>query len=108
MNVAHNSKRNKRDTTRQDGDDYVYPTAKIRETKTRSRRDDADLIEAGLIEHENLDPNTGEEEWYSDEPMVSQDEDEEDQAVLDDLDDEDIDDDFYTFDPFDGYDHDDY
>jgi len=50
--VAHNSKRNNKHTTKQDGDDYVYPTAKIKETKTRSRRADHDLIEAGLLDHE--------------------------------------------------------
>ena len=34
-------------------DEYVYPTKKIREMKTRSRKHDANLIKAGLADHEN-------------------------------------------------------
>lgn len=51
--MAHNSKRNRRHTTVQDGDDYVYPTKKLRESKTRNRKKDANLIKAGLVDHEN-------------------------------------------------------
>lgn len=51
--MAHNSKRNRRDTTTQDGDDYIYPTAKVRETKTRNRKHDSNLIRAGLEDQEN-------------------------------------------------------
>ena len=53
--MAHNSKRNRRHTTAQDGDDYVYPTKKVRETKTRNRKRDAALIKAGLVEHVNTE-----------------------------------------------------
>lgn len=53
--MAHNSKRNRRHITAQDGDDYVYPTAKVRETKTRDRRSGKNLIQRGLADQENLD-----------------------------------------------------
>jgi len=70
--VAHNSKRNNKHTTKQDGDDYVYPTAKIKETKTRSRRADHDLIEAGLLDHEfgeDDDETNAPDDFYDDAPM---------------------------------------
>ncbi len=73
--MAHNAKRNRRDTTAQDGDDYVYPTAKVRETKTRNRRSDKNLIKRGLVDFENTDLDDFEEkelsEWYDDTPMAS-------------------------------------
>jgi hypothetical protein len=65
--VAHNSKRNKRHTTAQDGDDYVYPTKKARESKTRGRKRDKNLIQKGLVDYENIPLE--EAEWYDDQPM---------------------------------------
>ena len=79
--MAHNSKRNRRHTTAQDGDDYEYPTAKIRETKTRNRKRDSDAIEAGLVAYENQDPDFDAEDWYDDEPMPTPTN--EDQQLLD-------------------------
>lgn len=73
--MAHNSKRNHHHTTVQDGDDYVYPTKKIRETKTRNRKRDKNLIKAGLIDHANTNDNSFEVEWYNDEPMSERDHD---------------------------------
>ena len=60
--MAHNSKKNKRHAPKQDEDDYVYPTAKVRETKTRGRRHDANLIKDGLLAYENPDEDADENE----------------------------------------------
>lgn len=69
--MAYNSKKNRRDTT-QDGDDYIYPTAKVRENKTRDRRSDRNLIEKGLIDAEFASFDECEEgEIYDDTPMYS-------------------------------------
>ncbi len=75
--MAHNSKRNRRDTTNQDGDDYVYPTKRVK-NNTRNRNHDRNLIKAGLIDNKYGDNDTpmsdlieGEEEWYDDTPMAS-------------------------------------
>ena len=51
--MAHKAKRNKRHIPHQDDEEYVYPTKKIRESKTRARRSDKNLIRDGLLAHEN-------------------------------------------------------
>lgn len=67
--MTHNSKKNHNHTAVQDGDDYVYPTKKIRETKTRNRKHDKNLIKAGLIDEEYCEENSPEDDWYDDQPM---------------------------------------
>lgn len=74
--MAHNSRRNRRDSTTHADDEYVYPTKKIRETKTRNRKRDKNLIKAGLIDQANQD-DTDANDWYSDEPMSQHDHDQE-------------------------------
>lgn len=64
----NNSRRNRRDVTTHDDDDYVYPTKKIRETKTRNRKYSANLIKAGLTDHENLKFDEFEQEGEDDQP----------------------------------------
>lgn len=63
--MAHNSRHKKllklADFHTND-DEYVYPTKKIREVKTRSRKYDASLIKAGLADHENKKFDIFEEE----------------------------------------------
>lgn len=71
--MARNSKTNRHHPT-QDGDDYVYPTKKIRETKTRNRKRDKNLIKAGLIDQVCQD-NADADDWYDDEPMSERDHD---------------------------------
>lgn len=51
--MAHNSRKNKHYNDTEEGDDYVYPTKKIRETKTRNRRYAKNLIQAGINEYEH-------------------------------------------------------
>ncbi len=56
--MAYNSqkyKQSKRGTAYDKEDDYVYPTKKVREKKTRNRKYDKNLIKAGLIDHANKD-----------------------------------------------------
>ena len=80
--MAHRSKNNsRRHPSTIDDDDYVYPTKKVRETKTRNRRSDKNLIKAGLAEYQNRQENLPEDEWYDDSPMEKSDE---DQVLMDD------------------------
>ena len=67
--------RKKRDNNSED-DEYVYPTKKGREHKTRDRRSSKNLIKRGLIDHEYGDPE--------DTPMSDL---VEDQAIMDDYND---------------------
>lgn len=69
--VAHNSKRNRRDVTTHDDEDYVYPTKKVGK-QTSNRRRDRSLIKKGLVDFENLniDPFVDEDDWYGDEEMI--------------------------------------
>lgn len=67
--MTHNPKRNRRDTTTQDGDDYVYPTKKGREYKIRNRKHDKNLIKAGLVDYENLEEDSFVDEEYNGESM---------------------------------------
>lgn len=76
--MAYNSrhkKKNKLAASFDDGDDFVYPTKKVGKG-TRNRRRDANLIQDGLIEHQNLDIEGNPKDWYDDQPM--------DQEILDD------------------------
>ena len=61
--MAHNSKKNKRHIPILDGDDYVYPTKKSR-NRSKSRRSDKELIQAGLDEFENPSKEGTNEEDY--------------------------------------------
>lgn len=84
--MAHNSRRNRRDVTTHDDDDYVYPTKKSG-NHTRNRRHDFNLIKAGLTDLENIENDSFEEgeaddTWYDDTPMAS---DEDIAAEMDDV-----------------------
>ena len=61
--MAHRSKNNShRHPPVIDDDDYVYPSKKIRETKTRGRRHDKNLIKDGLIAYANPDEDSFDDE----------------------------------------------
>lgn len=48
--------RKNRDNNSED-DEYIYPTKKGREHKTRNRRSDKNLIKRSLVDYENGDPD---------------------------------------------------
>lgn len=61
--MTNRTKQNRkhRDNNNED-DDYVYPTKKVREDKIRERRSSKNLIKAGLIDFENPEHDSFEEE----------------------------------------------
>ena len=60
--MAHNVKKNKRHSPSIEEEDYEYKSAKVRETKTRNRRHDRDVIAAGLDAYENPEHSVEEDE----------------------------------------------
>lgn len=50
---SRHKKQSKLVTSYDQDDDYIYPTKKIRETKTRNRRSAANQIKAGLFDYDN-------------------------------------------------------
>lgn len=64
--MAYNTRHKKQIASHDNGDDYVYPTKKIREMKTRSRKHDSNLIQAGLADYENKEFDLREEEGETD------------------------------------------